>query len=176
MSIDIDSEINRFLDFWEKHGRDPDELRVSNWVLMTPGCEGDFGCCSKQFDLAGLTDALYELAGRKEPPYPPAGTIVNIPVPCPPVVMSIFLASNGDPGCVDIIVKKGDEVLERHKNKALSINHPSVPQSERDAAAEEQREWDDSEQERRDAEIDQDPHIETDAVETPTDGDAPTSA
>lgn len=66
MPIDIDTEINRFLDFWEKHARDPDELRVEGWVMFTPGCEGDFGCCSKSHDMAGLVDALYELASREE--------------------------------------------------------------------------------------------------------------
>lgn len=142
MSIDIDFEINRFLDFWEKHGRGPDELRVSNWILRTPGCEGDFGCCSKQFDIAGLVDALYELAGRKEPPFPPAGTIVNIPVPDPLTTMRIEAASNGDPGCCDIVVKSGGYEIERHKNKALDPNHPSVPQSERDAIEKESRDAD----------------------------------
>ena len=65
-STDIDSEINSFLDFWEDHCREPDELRVSNWILRTPGCNGDFGCCSKSYDLSSLTDTLYELAGRPE--------------------------------------------------------------------------------------------------------------
>ncbi|KKN87456.1 hypothetical protein LCGC14_0259110 [marine sediment metagenome] len=72
MPIDFDSidyKINSFLDFWEKSGRDPDELRVDNWQIHTPGCAGDFGCCSKSYDLATLVDALYELTGRKEPPF-----------------------------------------------------------------------------------------------------------
>ncbi|MCP4573251.1 MAG: hypothetical protein GY838_12930 [bacterium] len=139
--MSIDSEITRFLDFWEEHGRAPDELRVSGWVLRTPGCEGDFGCCSKQFDLAGLTDALYELTGRAEPPH--SEDEQEQEQHAPPAIR-VRSSSNGDPGCVDIIVEQGGIVLEHHKNKALDPNHPSVPQSERDAI----------EKERRDAEQD----------------------
>jgi hypothetical protein len=62
------NQIDLFLDWWEKHGRYPDELRVDGWVMRTPGCSGDYGCCSKSFDLSDLADALYELTGRKEPP------------------------------------------------------------------------------------------------------------
>lgn len=68
--MDIDTEINRFLDWWEEHGQAPSELRVSDWVIRTPGCEGDFGCCSQTHDLSGLVDALYELADRAQPGTP----------------------------------------------------------------------------------------------------------
>jgi hypothetical protein len=133
-NMSIDTEINRFLDFWEDHGRAPEELRVSNWVLRTPGCEGDFGCCSKQFDIAGLTDALYELAGREEPSH-----TENEQERHAPPAIRIRPASNGDPGCVDIIVEQGGFIIEHHKNKALDENHPSVPQSERDAIEKERQ-------------------------------------
>jgi hypothetical protein len=63
-AAEIETTINRFLDFWEQHAREPDELRVLDWVITTPGCEGDFGCCAEGYDLSGLVDALYELSGR----------------------------------------------------------------------------------------------------------------
>lgn len=61
----------------------------------------------------------------------------------PPATCRVTAASNGDPGCCDIIMEQGGLVLEHYKNKALDLNHPSVPQWERDAAEKERRENED---------------------------------
>ena len=61
----------------------------------------------------------------------------------PRPTVRVVPASNGDPGCCDIIMEQGGLVLEHHKNKALDLDHPSVPQWERDAAEEERREYED---------------------------------
>lgn len=190
MSIDVDSidyKINSFLDYWEKHGRDPDELRVFNWQIRTPGCDGDFGCCSKQHDLAPLVDALYELTGREEPPFD-SGVVISEHKPgaVQPVLIrdfdefvDMFGGADGRPTAEQCVAGL-ERFLGREKPPVLrivgpeasgdiqaEINHPSVPQRERDAA----------EKERRDAEqTDPDPDGQAHAVAPPKDGDVPEGA
>jgi hypothetical protein len=56
----MELDIKLFIEFIDNL-KDGEKLLYRSGVLMTEGCEGDFGCCSKSNDVIGLVDELKKL-------------------------------------------------------------------------------------------------------------------
>lgn len=64
--MDAQTTIEDFLAFRDKHQNRDMEVLAATGILTTRGCDGMYGtCCSHQFDLTLLEDALRELVGKK---------------------------------------------------------------------------------------------------------------
>ncbi len=55
----LEAFVAELLGLQEKSG-EPVTLRYQDGCISTPGCEGDYGCCSKQLDIVGLLDDLQQ--------------------------------------------------------------------------------------------------------------------
>jgi len=56
-------ELRQLLRLLRAHGDQPLRYDPGTGMLSSPGCEGDYGCCAQQVDMATVADLLEGLLG-----------------------------------------------------------------------------------------------------------------